>query len=88
MSNLSPKCTDKRQPKLSPQESRVLEYLKCHELISPWVAWEVLGVTKLSTIISELRRIHGLDIAKIPAESVNRYGTPVRYMTYSLRHRN
>lgn len=37
------------------QHSLILRYLKKHKKITPYQAFEELGITKLSTRISELR---------------------------------
>lgn len=74
--------------KLTAQQRRVLSYLHQHDSITPHVGYEECGTMKLSTIISELRRDHGIEIVKIPVASVNRYGEPVHFMSYSLKYRH
>lgn len=66
------------------QHKAILEYLDAHGSISPMQAFSELGITKLSTRISELIR-RGYDFKKIPTEGKNRYGEPVRYMRYERR---
>ena len=73
---------------MSPTQQRVFCYLHKHPLVTPQMAFEDLGTMKLATVISELRREHGVEILKIPTLGVNRYGEPVRFMSYSLKHRN
>jgi hypothetical protein len=86
--NSSPGAGEQHEEKLSAQQQRVLSYLHQHDTITPNAAYEEVGTLKLSTIISELRRIHGIDILKIPVKSINRYGEPVRFMSYSLKYRH
>ena len=37
------------------QKEEVLQFLKNNGTMTPWTAWEYLGITKLATRISELR---------------------------------
>ena len=82
--NPSPKTIQARQSRLSPQEERVLGYLQTHNVVTPYAAWEVLKITKLSTVISTLRRKHGIGIRKTRVNIVNSYGEHTWYMSYSL----
>ena len=63
------------------QHQAILDYMDKHGTISPMDAFFSLGITKLSTRVSELIRA-GHKIDKVPAEIVNRYGVSVRFMTY------
>lgn len=63
------------------QHKAILDYLEAHGSISPMQAFSDLGITKLSTRISEMIR-RGYKFRKIPTEGKNRYGEPVRYMRY------
>lgn len=63
------------------QHKAILEYLEAHGSISPMQAFSDLGITKLSTRISEMIR-RRYAFKKIPTEGTNRYGEPVRYMRY------
>ena len=63
------------------QHKAILDYLEAHGSISPMQAFSDLGITKLSTRISEMIQ-RGYAFKKIPTEGTNRYGEPVRYMRY------
>lgn len=63
------------------QYKAILDYMEAHGSISPMEAFSYLGITKLSTRISEMIR-RGYKFRKIPTEGKNRYGEPVRYMRY------
>lgn len=65
------------------QGERIVKYMQDYGTITPMEAFADLGITKLATRVSELRR-DGVKISKTPVERVNRYGDPVRYMQYSL----
>ena len=65
------------------QAERIVEYMECYGSITPMEAWHDLGITKLATRVSELRR-EGTKIKKEPVNTKNRYGEDVRYMRYSL----
>lgn len=73
---------------LTAQQQRVLSCMRQHDTITPYTAYEECGTMKLSTLISELRREHGIEILKIPVASVNRWGEPVHFMSYSLKYRH
>lgn len=66
------------------QYDRIINYCKAFEYITPFEAFQELGITKLATRIGEMeakgiaRFIHGRVNGK------NRYGEPVSYMRYSL----
>ena len=66
------------------QYDRIINFCKSFEYITPFEAFQELGITKLATRISEMeakgiaRFIHGRVNGK------NRYGEPVSYMRYSL----
>jgi len=63
------------------QYKAILDYLEAHGSITPMEAFSNLGITKLSTRISEMIR-RGYKFRKIPVEGKNRYGEPVRFMKY------
>lgn len=63
------------------QHKAILDYMEKRGSISPMDAFNDLGITKLSTRVSELIRA-GHKIIKVPSEGVNRYGETVRFMTY------
>ena len=65
------------------QHQLIVDWMREHGSISPMEAFEHLGITKLSTRISELIRL-GVKIIKTRVEGVNRFGQPVHYMTYRL----
>lgn len=57
--------------------------LKAFGSITPMEAFMDLGITKLATRVSEMRRL-GFEFDQKMEESTNRYGEIVRYMRYSL----
>lgn len=65
------------------QHQKILQYLKEQGSISPYDAFLKLGISKLATRISELRR-DGYDIKKtlIVYKAID--GKTKRYMSYSL----
>ena len=64
------------------QYERIIDYIYQFGSISPMEAFADLGITKLSTRISEMRA-DGLDFHQEWEVRKNRYGEKVRYMRYS-----
>lgn len=69
---------------MNKQCQRVHDYMVKNGSISPIEAFLYLGVTKLATRISEMRRRDGIDVVKVPFVGINRFGEKVRYMKYYL----
>ena len=65
------------------QGERVIEYIKRFGSITPMEAFGDLGITKLATRISELRK-EGMEFKKEYIKSKNRFGETVDYMRYSF----
>ena len=65
------------------QKQRILHYISEFGSITPMDAFNDLGITKLATRVSELRR-DGKIIVGTMEKSRNRYGQPVDYMRYSF----
>lgn len=65
------------------QHDRIINYLKAFGSITPMEAFMDLGITKLATRVSEMRKL-GFEFDQEMEESTNRYGEIVRYMRYSL----
>lgn len=63
------------------QRERILEYIDKYGDISPMEAFMYLGVTKLATRISEMRR-DGMEFDQKLEKSTNRFGDKVEYMRY------
>ena len=63
------------------QKERITNYIGEHGSISPMEAFSHLGITKLATQISEMRR-DGTDFDQKWETAKNRFGEPVRYMMY------
>lgn len=63
------------------QGERILKYIDEKGSITPMEAFMELGVTKLATRISELRR-GGEKIEKRYVTATNRFGEKVQYMEY------
>ena len=67
------------------QREQILDYLQRFETITPMQAYSDLGITKLATRISEMRRWDGVEFNIEMIKSKNRFGRPVRYAKYSLK---
>lgn len=63
------------------QGERILEYIDTNGSITPFEAFTELGITKLATRISELRRC-GEKIEKRYVTGTNRFGEKIQYMEY------
>ena len=66
------------------QCERIVDYIKRFGSISPLEAFRDLGVTKLATRISEMKRNEGIQFKQVYEKSKNRFGEDVHYMRYSL----
>ena len=65
------------------QHTLIIDYMKEHGSITTAEAFNDLGITKLTTRISELRA-GGIPIRQRAESSVNRFGAPVTYNRYWL----
>ena len=65
------------------QCERIIDYLKMFGSISPLEAFRDLGITKLATRISEMRKT-GMEFEQEYVKSKNRYGEDVYFMRYYL----
>lgn len=65
------------------QRGRVIKYIKLFGSITPMEAFRDLGITKLATRISELRK-DGMEFKKEYIKTKNRFGETVYYMKYSF----
>lgn len=63
------------------QQEKILQYIADFGSISPMEAFADLGITKLATRISEMRR-DGIDFSQKMEFGKNRYGEKVHYMRY------
>lgn len=66
------------------QHDMILDYIERFGSISPMEAFSDLGITKLSTRVSEMSR-SGIAFNKQTETSKNRMGKPTSYMRYSLK---
>jgi len=67
------------------QKLAIIQYMYDFGSITPMEAYNDLGITKLATRISEMKK----DGCKIKTEIVkgkNRYGKPTRFARYSLAY--
>lgn len=69
------------------QYQKILQYINDFGSISPMEAFSDLGITKLATRISEMRK-DGIEFDQVWECSKNRYGDDVRYMRYSKGERS
>ena len=65
------------------QKEMVLKYIADFGSITPMQAFSDLGITKLATRISEMRR-DGMRFKIQAVKSKNRYGKPTRFARYSF----
>ena len=65
------------------QYERILNYIKQFGSISPLEAFRDLGITKLATRISEMRKM-GYVFRQEYIKGENRFGETVHYMRYYL----
>lgn len=65
------------------QHDLIITYLKHHKGITPMEAFHSLGITKLATRISEMKR-QGYVFFDDWIEENNRFGIPCRYKRYWL----
>lgn len=66
------------------QKQLILMYIRDFGSITPFQAFSDLGITKLATRISEMRREDGLEFHIESIKQKNRYGKTVVYSKYSL----
>ena len=65
------------------QHERIIAYIKRFGSISSMEAFRDLGITKLSTRISELKA-QGIEFEQQYEEGRNRFGEDIRFMRYWL----
>ena len=65
------------------QNDKVLDYMRCFGSITPLQALADLGVMRLASRISDLKRM-GYHIEKQMIEQRNRWGEPVRVAEYRM----
>lgn len=68
------------------QREAIVEYIKEFGSITPMQAFVDLGITKLATRISEMRK-DGMTFKIETVRVKNRYGKPVSYAKYSFVER-
>ena len=73
-----------KMPHVSPQCHMIISYMVRHGSISSMEAYEDLGITKLSTRISDMVNAGVKGINKTYEDGTNRWGLPCKYMRYSL----
>ena len=65
------------------QRELILQYIEDFGSITPMQAFSDLGITKLATRISEMRKV-GYDFKIEIVKSKNRYGKSMHYARYSF----
>lgn len=68
---------------LPTQNERILDWLRSHETITTYEAMSELGVARLASRISDMKK-QGYRFNKEFVTSKNRYGEKVSYVAYSL----
>lgn len=66
------------------QREQILDYLRLFGSITPMEAFADLGITKLATRVSEMRR-DGMEFKIEKVKSKNRLGKTVHFAKYSLK---
>ena len=66
------------------QCEQIIDYLNQFGSITPMQAFADLGITKLATRVSEMRK-DGREFKIETVKSTNRFGKTVRYAKYSLK---
>ncbi len=66
------------------QKDRILDFIKKHGSITPMDAYFHLGITKLATRVSEMRR-DGIEFKIVIEHGKNQVGAPMHYARYSLK---
>lgn len=66
------------------QKELVLQYVKDFGSITPMEAFSELGITKLATVVSNLRLKDGMQFKIETIKSKNRYGKTTHYARYSF----
>ena len=69
---------------MATQREQILNYINMFGSITPMEAFADLGITKLATRISEMRR-DGLDFKIESVKTKNRFGKTVRFAKYSMK---
>lgn len=68
---------------MTPQQIKVVNYINLYGSITPLDAFRDLGITKLATIVSQLKRLCFVFYQNFES-SKNRFGEPCHYMRYWL----
>jgi len=66
------------------QAERIRQYIDMYGSITPMEAFADLGITKLATRVSEMKK-EGYEFDQEMVESKNRYGESVHYMRYRMK---
>ena len=69
------------------QREQILQYIEDFGSITPMQAFADLGITKLATRISEMRK-DGMEFRIDVVRGRNRYGKPTHYAKYSFTEVN
>lgn len=65
------------------QQERICDYIERFGSITPMEAFADLGITKLSTRISEMKK-GGIKIDSVSVQGINRFGEKTHYMKYFM----
>lgn len=66
------------------QKQRVFKYIQIYGSITPLDAFRDLGITKLATVISNMKKYDGITFYQYFDSGFNRFGERVYYMRYWL----
>ena len=67
------------------QQELIIKYIYDFGSITPYEAFADLGITKLATRVSEMRKA-GIEFHKERVDTKNRYGKACHYTKYSLEN--
>lgn len=65
------------------QKQRLLGYLQTHESINPLIAWKVLGIYRLASRVSDLKK-DGIQIVNRGKKVTNQFGEKCKVADYYL----
>lgn len=66
------------------QSERIVKYIERFGSITPLEAFRDLGITKLATRVSEMKK-DGYTFYQKMEKGVNRWGEPTKYMRYAFK---
>ena len=84
MADNNKEIIEKRNEDFSKQEYRVVDYILQYGSITTLDAFRDLGITKLATVVSNMKSKYGLKFYQHLDYNMNRFGEICHYMRYWL----